>query len=109
MRLGERIITERSRRWRTREDFAKATGLSTRLLSDLETGRRSRYQPATLATVEAALGWSPGTCERLAQGGRVRREADPHLTRLLDVWPRLGVEARILLANLAEAVLQQRP
>ena len=101
-RLGRRIVSERSRRWRTREDFAHATGLSTRTLDDIETGRRSNYREQTLAAVEATLGWAQGTCERVVQGGRVRREMDPSLVRLMDVWPRLSPDARAMLADMAE-------
>lgn len=106
-RLGARITSERSRRWRKRRDFAHASGLSVRLLADLETGRRSRYQPATLAAVEAALGWTAGSCDRIVAGGRPRREVDPSLVRLLDVWPRLSPDARLLLVTLAETTTKE--
>jgi len=107
-RLGRAVLTERSRRWRTREEFAAATGLSVRLLADLETGNRDNYLPATLAAVEAALGWSYGTCERVVAGGRVAREMDPALVRLMDAWPHLSPDARALLAELAERALRDR-
>lgn len=106
-RLGARIMAERSRRWRKRSDFARACGLSVRLLADLETGRRTRYQPSTLAAIEATLGWTAGSCERIVAGGRARREADPSLVRLLDVWPRLSPDARLLLVTLAEVTTQE--
>jgi hypothetical protein len=103
-RLGSRILSERSRRWRTRDEFATATGLSARLLDDLETGRRDNYQDETLSAVEVALGWMPGTSRRIVQGGRVRREMDPDLVRVFDVWPRLSPDAKRMLAELAERV-----
>ena len=106
-RLGARIVAERSRRWRTRRDFAHATGLSPRVLYDLETGRRDRYQPATLAAVESALGWVPGSCLRVVAGVRPRRETDPTLVRLLDVWPRLSPDARLVLVLFAEAATRE--
>ena len=106
--VGEQVTRARSRRWRTRADFAAATGLSTRVLSDLETGRRQRYAPRTLAAVEAALGWAPGTCERVAQGGRVRMEMDESLQRVLDAWPRLSPDARVLVAEMVEKALRTR-
>ena len=87
--------------------FSAATGLSTRLLDDLETGRRTNYSDTTLATVEAALGWSPGSCLRIVHGGRARREIDPALQRLMDAWPRLSVDSRKILASLAEAALEE--
>lgn len=105
--MGARIVAERSRRWRTRRDFAHATGLSTRVLDDLEAGRRARYQPTTLAAVESALGWAPGSCERIVAGLRPRRETDPTLVRLLDVWPRLSPDARLVLVLFAEAATRE--
>lgn len=104
-RLGRLVLAERSRRWRTREDFAHATGLSVRLLADVEAGNRDNYLPSTLSVLEAALGWAQGTCERVVQGGRVRREMDESLVRLMDCWPRLSPDARAMLADLAERSL----
>lgn len=108
VRLGQRIAADRSRRWRTRREFAAAVGLSKRTIDKLEKGTATRYQPTTLAAVEAALGWSPGTCQRVVQGGKVRREVDEHLNRLLSAWPHLSRDSRSMLASLAEEALRQR-
>jgi hypothetical protein len=107
-RLGRRVLTERSRHWRTRDEFAHATGLSSRLLDDLENGRRDNYLDATLAAIEVALGWAPGSCRRVVEGGRVRREMDPSLVRLLDLWPQLPLEARAMLVDIASRALGER-
>lgn len=106
--LGERILAERSRRWRTREDFAHATGVSRRVIGDLERGARSRYQAATLAAVESALGWSPGSCLRVVQGGRPQPTVDPLFLRLRDAWQYLGPDARRMLVVVAEQTLRER-
>lgn len=45
--------------------FARHVGLSTRLLGDLEGGRRASYDPATLAKVEQALDWPGGRVEEI--------------------------------------------
>lgn len=45
--------------------FARHVGLSTRILGDLEGGRRSSYDPATLAKVEQALDWPEGRVEEI--------------------------------------------
>lgn len=74
VRLGRLVRAERSQRWRTRDDFAAAVGVSPRVLDDLETGRRSTFSPETLSAVEGALGWAHGTCERVVAGGQVVRE-----------------------------------
>lgn len=101
-RLGDTIVTERSRRWRSRAAFAKAAGISTRVLDDLENGARTNYLDSTLAAVEATLGWSQGTCRRVVAGGSIQRDMDSDLVRLMDVWPHLSKDARALLVQMAE-------
>ncbi|GAB3889359.1 hypothetical protein GCM10028802_42200 [Terrabacter terrigena] len=102
MRLGRRVAAERGRHWRSRAAFARAAGLSKRVVDDLELGRRSNYAETTLAAIEAALGWTPGTCLRVVQGGKVQREVDPSMVRLMDAWVRLPEEARAMLVEIAE-------
>lgn len=103
-RLGARITIERARRWPTRIEFARETRLSKRVLEDLETGRRASYSPATLAAVEVALRWEPGTCERVAEGLAPTYELDPQLRHIHDVWPDLTDEHRNAVAQLAETL-----
>ena len=107
-RLGRTVTTERGRHWRSRAAFARAAGLSPRLVGDVEKGRRDNYSDATLAAVEAALGWEPGTCLRIVQGGKVRRDVDPQMMRLLDAWRTLPPEARELLVEMAERASKAR-
>jgi len=107
-RLGQRVAQERGRHWRSRSAFARAAGVSRRVLDDVEKGRRDNYSEATLAALEAALGWAPGTCLRVVQGGRVRRKVDPVLVRLLDVWVKLSPDARAMLVEIAERSAEQR-
>jgi hypothetical protein len=82
--------------------------VSERVIDDIENGNRSNYLDATLAAIEAALGWAPGTCLRVVQGGRVRREHDPLLVRFLDAWRALPTEARELLVLMAEQAAGRR-
>lgn len=107
-RLGQRVSQERGRHWRSRAAFARAAGISPRVLDDVEKARRSNYSDATLAAIEAALGWAPGTCLRVVQGGRVRRDVDPLMVRLLDVWTTLSPDARAMLVAIAERAAQGR-
>lgn len=101
-RLGRAILHDRIRYWPTREEFAQATGLSARLLDDLEAGRRSNYSDATYAAIEATLGWREGTCLRVVDGGRVFREYDPAMARIMRAWPHLSREVQEMLADLAD-------
>lgn len=108
-RLARRVAAERGRHWRSRAAFAKAAGISSRVVDDIESGRRSNYSEATLAAVEAALGWEAGSCLRVVQGGRVRREVDPTMVRLMDAWVVLSPDARAMLVDIAErAALEGR-
>ena len=76
-------------------------------MADLETGARGNYLGSTLAAVETTLGWAPGTCCRVVEGGRVRREADPMMVRLVDAWQLLSPDARAMLVQMAELGVQQ--
>lgn len=78
-----------------------------RVLIDLEKGHRSSYEPSTLAAIEATLGWKEGSCDRIVKGGVPSRIADPELSRLIHLWPRLSRDARMLLAHLAESVARR--
>jgi hypothetical protein len=108
-RLGRMVATERARRWRSRADFARAAGISTRVIDDLEKGRRGNFSPLTLSAIEAALGWQPGAAMRVVQGGAVRRMGpDERLSRLLELWPRLGADAQTILVDLVERAVAAR-
>lgn len=107
--LARAIVAERSRRWPTRDEFARATGLSRRVLGDIENGRRSNYSDVTLGRIEAALGWEPGETRARLEGRYPRRSSDREMRRIQDSWPHLSTDARRILADLAEgALLRQR-
>jgi transcriptional regulator with XRE-family HTH domain len=86
-RLGRAVVTRRVELgMHTRQALAEKTGLSTRILGDLENGRRTSYDPATLARVEQALQWLPGTVDRILAEGDAQAsdvgDADPLLREL---------------------------
>ncbi len=60
----------------TRGHLARATGLSYRLLGDLERGTRD-VSEGTLALVEQALGWVPGSARDVLAGGPPAVGASP--------------------------------
>lgn len=93
---------ERSRRWPRRGDFAAYCGLSTRVVTALELAERDNFSDDTLAAIEGALAWEPGTAERIRAGLRPRRREDPELARLRALWPRLSADSRRMLIALAE-------
>ncbi|GLZ36251.1 hypothetical protein Lesp02_84380 [Lentzea sp. NBRC 105346] len=67
-RLGDYVVSRRVELgYRTQEPFAKAAGISTRTLRELEAGRR--VARSTLALVESALGWGAGGATTVLRGG----------------------------------------
>lgn len=103
--LGRRVREERSRRWRRREDFAAACGLSLRVVGALENHERENFSPDVLAAVEATLGWEVGDALRVLQGREPARRVDEATVRLLDVWERLSPDARRLVIEFAERAI----
>lgn len=69
-RLGQHVVARRlALGYKTRIQLAQASGISARILGDIETGRRGRFDPKTLAALENTLGWNTGTANRVADGG----------------------------------------
>lgn len=100
-RVGEQIVRARSRLgYANRTQFSRASGVSKRVLDDLETGRRDNYRASTIERVEAALGWAPGSIIRTSEGRRPVRQHDEQLQLLLDAWPHLSRDTRIVIADL---------
>lgn len=73
---------------RRRVALAARTGLSSRTLSDVENARKTGYDPGTYALIEQALGWAPGSCDAILDGG----EPDLLMTRTRLSSPEPGVE-----------------
>jgi transcriptional regulator with XRE-family HTH domain len=103
--LGEHVRRERAQRRQTQQEFAQAIGLSVRTLGSIEAGTGTRYDRVTCDVIEWALGWAPGSIERVIAGGRPHVEVDPTFARIRDAWPRLPVEARNLIAGLVDRAL----
>lgn len=69
-RLGKLVIARRvNLGFNTRGEFAELLGLTTRVLGDIETGRRDNYDRATIAKLERALSWETGSVDRILDGG----------------------------------------
>jgi hypothetical protein len=79
-RLGDEVVRRRVHLgMKTREALADATRLSSRVLSDIEKGRRTSYGPGTLITVERALRWLPGSIERVLGGDQPLAHEDEEI------------------------------
>jgi transcriptional regulator with XRE-family HTH domain len=101
-RLGERVRSERIRLGHmTQAAFARRAGIGRRTVSDLERGTRGNYSPDTLAAVEGALGWEPGTVAAVLAGGAVVREGDDDLARLMHLWRSLDPAGRRIMLAVA--------
>lgn len=72
-RLGRYVVARREELgYKQRGDIASAVGVSTRVMSDIENGRRGNFDRVTIAALERALGWETGSVERVATGGEPR-------------------------------------
>lgn len=99
-RLGRRIVAARvARGMHNQKQFAQATGLSTRFLSDLENGKRTNYDQASLTRVEQVLGWTDGSVDTVLAGGeptRTTHSTDEHPGDE-DEFADLELEVRMIL------------
>lgn len=69
-RLGVLVRQRRAHLgYTTRQQFTEATKFPAKTLSDLETHKRENFDPTTLARLERALNWAPGSVERILTGG----------------------------------------
>ncbi len=71
-RLGQHVTARRIELgYRRREDLTAAVeGVSLRTLGDIESGRRQGYHRNTLAVLEHALRWAPGSIAAILEGGQ---------------------------------------
>lgn len=68
-RLAEHVVARRVQLgYQRRPAFVEAAGISLRTLGDIENGRRDRYDPATIASIEHALKWATGSVNRILAG-----------------------------------------
>lgn len=100
-RLGALVTAERARQRRSLAGFARAAGLSKATIDSIEHHRKTSYDPATLATLEHALGWLPGSVDLVLSGRNPQPDTDPDLTAVIDAWPQLSAGSRRILRILA--------
>lgn len=102
-RLGQEIFAARTKRWSRRVDFAKACGLSVRTLVQIENGQPVEHHDETYAAIENCLGWAPGDCQRILEGGKPT--ADRELQHVINAWPRLGRQTRAIIVGFVDDAL----
>jgi hypothetical protein len=96
-RLGEYVVARRiALGYQTRVPFADASGISTRILGDIETGRRGRFDRKTIAALENTLGWATGSAVRIVEGGE---------PTLVPVTLSASVNDRIMLSDSVTATV----
>lgn len=65
-RRGETVRQARiARGYTNRENFAEVCNISTRVLSDLESGARSNFSDRVISRIEQGLQWPAGTIEQI--------------------------------------------
>ncbi|MFI6883431.1 hypothetical protein [Streptosporangium canum] len=71
-RLGKLLAERRARidpRYATRKVFAAEVGVGHAVLRDIEIAARDNFTAPTIAAIEAAYRWAPGSIERVLAGG----------------------------------------
>lgn len=100
-KLAEHVTAQRAYLGYSIAQLAAVSGLSTSTVDNLEHGRKSGYDPTTLAAVEQALRWRPGSVERALKGLDPQPQTDPDLEAVIAAWPKLSPGARRMLRILA--------
>jgi transcriptional regulator with XRE-family HTH domain len=100
-KLAEFVTARRADLGYSITQLSAISGLSTSTLDNVEHSRKSSYDPATLATLERALRWRPGSVERALKGLAPQILQDPDLEAVIAAWPRLSPGARRMLRILA--------
>lgn len=68
-RLSAHVVSRRvALGYRNRQALADASGICTRVIGDIETGRRSNFDPTTSAALERALEWETGSATQIVGG-----------------------------------------
>lgn len=70
-------------------------------MDSIEHARKTSYDPGTFATLEDALGWQPGSVERVLHGLEPQPVEDPDLAAVMNNWAKLSPGSRRMLAILA--------
>lgn len=68
-RLLEQRREQMHRPWRKLTQFTRDRDIDYRVAWDLEHGRRTNYRQLTIAAVEVAYGWAPGSVASVLRGG----------------------------------------
>lgn len=104
-RLAELIRADAANLYPSLRAFARASGLSLRTIEALIAGERTHYRDRTIADVEVALEWEPGSVQRVLEGRKPLRLKDPMLARINRAWPQLSDRDRRLLGAVIDAML----
>lgn len=69
-RLADYVVSRRREIGYGRQvDLVSGSALGMRTLSSIETGERTQYNRSTLAALEQALDWEPGSIQAVLDGG----------------------------------------
>lgn len=108
-RLGQLVVARRIQLgMRTSVALAEVAGLTPRVISDLELGRRSNFSASTKAQIEGALKWHTGSIDDALKGGEPRPIRGARLSGLLqtrsDDNPDSGANSLPALAERRERI-----
>lgn len=92
VRLAELVTNQRANLGYSIAQLAAVSGLSTSTVDSLEHARKTSYDPATLAALERALRWKPGSVERALKGLEPQAQTDPD-RRVAEAFARSSEDA----------------
>jgi hypothetical protein len=80
IKMGEKLVRRRIEldpRYVNRQLFATERGVSYRIATDIEKGRRANYEQGTIAAIEVAYSVTPGSIARALAGGELEPQPAP--------------------------------
>ena len=104
-RLGQHVTARRVELgYRRREDLIAAIdGISLRTLGSIETGSQTGYHRNTIATLETALHWAPGSIQTILNGGNPTPATTAQVNATL---PALTANASAAVSASDEAIIR---
>jgi len=107
-RLGRLVDAERGRRGWSKRQLVAAVGVGKTTIDSIIHARKQSYDQTTVAGIERAFEWKPGSVDRILRGSDPQPIEDPDLVALRDLWPRLSPETRRTLLIIAREAVRAR-
>ncbi|MGW4663252.1 hypothetical protein [Streptosporangium sandarakinum] len=111
-RLGRLLAERRARidpRYATRKVFASEVNIGPAVLRDIEIAARDNYSAPTIAAIEAAYRWEPGSIRLVLDGGDPVEQSPDRGFESRSEWPAVGVRSSSTAALTQTATMRRTP